>query len=56
MEVVEHILALMLVCLADLVEVNVIPLKVLVVDREMLEEHLTQTHQAVDGEMMAEKL
>ena len=54
--VVEHILALMLVCLADLVEVSVILLKVLVEDQEMLEEHPTQFHQAVDGEMMVEKL
>ena len=53
---VEHLLAMMLVCLADLVEVNVIPLKVLDQDQEMVEDHLTQFHQAVDGEMMVEKL
>ena len=55
-EVVEPILALMLVCLADLVEVNVIPIQEMDQDQEMLEEHLTQLHQAVDGEMMVEKL
>jgi hypothetical protein len=53
---VEHILAMMLVCLADLVEVNVILIKVMEQDQEMVEEHPTQFHQAVDGEMMVEKL
>ena len=54
-EVVEHTLALMQANLADLVEVNVIPLKVLVEEQEMLEDQMTQTHQAMVGVMMVEK-
>tara|TARA_B100001564_G_C20033676_1_gene400043 strand:+ start:109 stop:285 length:177 start_codon:yes stop_codon:yes gene_type:complete len=55
-EVVEHTLALMQANLADLVEVNVIPVKVLVEEQEMVEDQMIQCHQAMDGEMMVEKL